>query len=721
MLITSVTIRNFLCYYGENTFLLADGLTLLIGDNGDGKTTFFDALKWLLNTQNTRARLDLFSAMRKKELAIGESDVLSVSMAFEHNGEKSVEKSFKITRTGKGPDDFSVSEFSYIGKETLGTDRIKRPGDELINRCYDAFMQKFSMFQGESQLDVLNDETSFKRLIEEFSNLKDFETFVSYTEDFSKKSFRALKQERENDSKTAAEAKRIGGEIKNAEDKAAQYRSDVKRYSDSAQQYKKRLDSLEKNQESSEKLRDVNSRIDNLRKKLSMHKDLRYSVNLNTSLLDKMWILCAFPDILSDFQKKCADYDQQERLVEKEWIKKKTAERVKKETLAEIKAITHHGELRWDIPDRQTMEQMIEAKRCWVCGHPAPVGSDEYNYMVQRLEEYKKKISPIEPESQKEESCFENSFVPELHTMSIRMDGLEAQAVSRKSSDITERLELEVKLDGIIVDLEKQIEELDAERSRIVTQSNGQSEDTLEKNFNDYMGFNKLYKQALDDLHDAEDDLKRETDRLADLKKQLAELPGTGMVEVYNRVNQCFEKIFNAFKGAKEANLTQFLADLETVANAYLDKLNLEDFHGVVHLRQSVNSNGEVVAAIELRSEDGSIVHHPSGSQETTMYMSVLFAISELTTKERKENYPLFFDAPTSTFDSTKIESFYNVVDSLDKQCIITTKDFVLPNGDLNEKALDKLTCRVYRLKKDAGFARGALETIKTTVTVRKN
>lgn len=329
MLITSVTIRNFLCYYGENTFLLADGLTLLIGDNGDGKTTFFDALKWLLNTQNTRARLDLFSAMRKKELAIGESDVLSVSMAFEHNGEKSVEKSFRITRTGKGPDDFSVSEFSYIGKETVGTDRIKRPGDELINRCYDAFMQKFSMFQGESQLDVLNDETSFKRLIEEFSNLKDFETFVSYTEDFSKKSFRALKQERENDSKTAAEAKRIGGEIKNAEDKAAQYRSDVKRYSDSAQQYKKRLDSLEKNQESSEKLRDVNSRIDNLRKKLSMHKDLRYSVNLNTSLLDKMWILCAFPDILSDFQKKCADYDQQERLVEKEWIKKKTAERVK--------------------------------------------------------------------------------------------------------------------------------------------------------------------------------------------------------------------------------------------------------------------------------------------------------------------------------------------------------------------------------------------------------
>ena len=717
MLIKSVTISNFLCYYEENTFLLSDGLTLLIGDNGDGKTTFFDALKWLLDTTSLRPRLDLFSAMKKSELAVGDSAKLSVSMSFEHNGEKSVEKSFRITRNGPGLDDFNVSDFSFIGRELIGTERIKRPGEELINRCYDAFMQKFSMFQGESQLDILNDESSFKRLIEEFSNLKDFEQFVSFTEEFGKKSFRALKQERENDSKTASEARRIGGLIKTAEEKVSSLREDVKRHTNSAQYYKKRLEDLEKNHESSERLRDVNSRLDNYRRKLAVHKENRYSVNLNTSLLDKMWILCAFPSILDEFQKKCAEANRLELKLEKEWIKQKTAEKVKKDTLDEISAITHNGELRWDIPDRQTMEQMIAAEKCWVCGHPAPKGSAEYNYMVRRLEEYKKKISPSEDITEEEESLFTHRFVEELHSMALRMDGLEARMVGQKATEIKDRLELEVHIDSKIAEITSQIEELDAERSRIVTQATGQTEDTLEKNFNDYMGFSKLYNEAEDNLRGAETELTREKTVLEDLKKQMSELPGTGMVEVYNRVNQCFDKIFKAFKGAKDANLTQFLEDLETVANNYLEKLNIDDFHGVVHLRQSLNANGEVVAAIELRSTDGSIVHHPSGSQETTMYMSVLFAISELTTKERKENYPLFFDAPTSTFDATKVESFYNVVDSLDKQCIITTKDFVNLDGQLNEEALNKLTCMVYRVKKDLGFAPGALETIKTTVT----
>lgn len=720
MLISRVDIRNYLCYYGDNRFELSEGLTLLVGDNGDGKTTFFSALKWLLNTESIRTRMDLISAMRKKELEIGESDVLSVAMYFDHNGEKSVEKSFKFTRTGPGPEDFTLTEFSFVGREMAGTERLKRPGEELIKRCYDAFMQKFSMFQGESQLDVLNDESSFKRLIEEFSNLKDFEKFVESTEEFANKSFRAYKQEREKDGKTASEAKRINGLISNAEEDVAKYNGDLARYTKDANFYQAKLESLEKNQESSERLRDVNSRIDTIRRKLSSHKDSRYSVNLNTALLDRMWVLCAFPDILVKFQKKCASYAQKERQIENKWIEEKTAERVKQETLDEVRAFTHNDELRWDIPDRQTMEQMIAAEKCWVCGHPAPKGSVEYNYMVQRLEEYKKKISPAEENTKPVEKCFKYSYLSDVHTMSIRMDGMEAQAVGKKAVEIKDRLELEVKLDGIITDLNNQISELDAERSRIITQASGLSEDTLEKNYNDYMGYSKQHKIAVQKMSDADYDLKEAKARLEDLKRELSELPGTGMVEVYNRVNQCFDKIFKAFKGAKEANLTQFLTDLEAVANEYLAKLNVEDFHGVVHLRKSVNANGDIVASIELRSDDGSVVRHPSGSQETTMYMSVLFAISELTTKEKKENYPLFFDAPTSTFDTNKIESFYNVVDSLDKQCIITTKDF-LTGGLIDEDALKKLTCRVYRLQKEKGFKKGTLDTIRSIVTLEKN
>lgn len=81
----------------------------------------------------------------------------------------------------------------------------------------------------------------------------------------------------------------------------------------------------------------------------------------------------------------------------------------------------------------------------------------------------------------------------------------------------------------------------------------------------------------------------------------------------------------------------------------------------------------------------------------------------------------MFFDAPTSTFDGFKIGSFYNVVDSLEnKQCIVTTKDFVDKKGNLDNKALEQLTCRVYRVKKADGFIKGQIDTVKTDVTLIK-
>ena len=97
MIIKEIRIKNFRSYYGDNNiFEFSDGLTLILGDNGDGKTTFFDALQWLFNTTIDKGNVDHMSEMRKSKMEIGEKDVVSVAMLFEHDGEKSVEKSFSV-------------------------------------------------------------------------------------------------------------------------------------------------------------------------------------------------------------------------------------------------------------------------------------------------------------------------------------------------------------------------------------------------------------------------------------------------------------------------------------------------------------------------------------------------------------------------------------------------------------------------------------------------
>ena len=94
MKLNKIIIRNFRSYYGENQFELSDGLTLVIGDNGDGKTTFFEALEWLFDTSKINKSESNISEMRKMELGIGDVDEVSVTMIFEHGGEKEICKKF---------------------------------------------------------------------------------------------------------------------------------------------------------------------------------------------------------------------------------------------------------------------------------------------------------------------------------------------------------------------------------------------------------------------------------------------------------------------------------------------------------------------------------------------------------------------------------------------------------------------------------------------------
>ena len=68
MIIKEIRIKNFRSYYGSNHLSLSKGLTLVIGDNGDGKTTLFEALEWLFNTTSESPKNSHISEKRKSDL-----------------------------------------------------------------------------------------------------------------------------------------------------------------------------------------------------------------------------------------------------------------------------------------------------------------------------------------------------------------------------------------------------------------------------------------------------------------------------------------------------------------------------------------------------------------------------------------------------------------------------------------------------------------------------
>jgi DNA sulfur modification protein DndD len=166
--------------------------------------------------------------------------------------------------------------------------------------------------------------------------------------------------------------------------------------------------------------------------------------------------------------------------------------------------------------------------------------------------------------------------------------------------------------------------------------------------------------------------MKNIKDKLRVVQEEYDKLAKSSIASTYSKVYTAFSKIQSAFKYAKEKNTNDFLKLLEEKANNYLEKLNIEGFHGMIRIIKTPEGTARIV----LLDKNDIFVANPNQALKTTMYMSVLFAISELTTIRRENDYPLIFDAPTSSFAPQKESDFFNVISDIKKQCIIFSKSF---------------------------------------------
>lgn len=262
----------------------------------------------------------------------------------------------------------------------------------------------------------------------------------------------------------------------------------------------------------------------------------------------------------------------------------------------------------------------------------------------------------------------------------------------------------------------KDLTEAEDSKMQLLIQTPDLTEEMLIKNFKDFKGLSDSSKIASLDLQDLKrrlEELEMQKQELKDKQNQI--VPSNGIVRVYQKVHITFERIMKAFEAAKDRNVEEFIRTLEEQANIYLKKLNADDFRGVIKIKRTADGS----AKINLYSSNDTIIANPGGAQKTTMYMSVLFAISNITTLKRDEDYPLIFDAPTSSFGDFKEDIFYNIIDDIDKQCIIFTKDLLKFDRETQTRKLDfdkinQLSCSVYRIQKASGYDEEDLSTIQT-------
>ena len=663
MIIQKIEIDNFRSYYKHNTFELTDGLNLIIGSNGDGKTTFYDALDWLFRTDDTNKMDTKFiSKKRIEELSSNESDDVRVAMTYEHKGStKMLEKMFHFTKSYD--DEVNTSNYTFSLIEHDGVERIMNPGKDFDKDLpYD--FRKFIMFKGEDDLNVIQSSNAMKILVDNFSEVREFDSYFEFTKYATEQAEKARDDAQRLDRKNEAEIKRLNRTISTETDILSDIEKEIENKQNEAVNFENLLSNIKQSEEAAKLLVSVNGRIEQLSKKRSEIKG-RIKENYTINLLDDMWILLGLGDIAEEYSNKVSELDKKRRKLEQTYLFTAGQEKAIKKMQTDFVPLPVY------IPGQKIMQEMLDEEVCKVCGRPAKKHSEAWEFMLHRLEEYQESLKV--PEEEEIAPYYLNNYIVELQKSDNTLNDNLAD-ITKLRHRIQETIAFNNRLHNDVRKIEASLEDELENKKRILAQTDGLSEEQLLANFD------KISKW-LDNQKNAENRVKTLKSQqvehqliLDDARNKLSKMAENTPAAIYAKIATIIRNISDAFKTAKEDNKLRLIHTIENEANLFMEKLNTNDFKGTIRIIEKANGQGEAM----LINNDEVRIFNPNTALKTTYLMSILFAIGKLLSEKDKTVFPLLFDAPTSSFTEAKESEFFKEISNLKKQVIIVTKSLHL-------------------------------------------
>ena len=707
MIIQRIEIQNFRSYYKSNSFELINGFNLIIGSNGDGKTTFYEALEWLFRTDGTN-KMDVkyISKKRSEELFSNDSDEVRVAMVYEHKGkQKTLEKMFRFTKSFDG--EISTSNYTFTLIENNGVERTNKDG-LLFDRDVPSEMRKFIMFKGEADLNVLENSNALKLLVDTFSDVKDFDAYFAFMEYATKKADQARDNAQKLDKKNSDKIKQLNHTIEHEGKLLNEIEREIKIKENEAVNFEGLLKNIEQSKEASKLLIAVNRRIDSLSQKRA-ETAARIKENYTVNLLDDMWILMGFESIAEEYSSRVSSVDKKRRKLEKEYLLTAGAEKVLKKMQTDFVPLPVH------IPGKKIMQEMLDEEVCKICGRPASKHSEPWNFMLRRLEEYKESLK-VTKDDDDVEPYYKNNYVVELQKRDTSLNDNLSRVTTMRHT-IHEAIAFNNRLHDDIKKIDANLNMEFEQKKRILAQTDGLSEEQLLANYDnisDWMDKKNRAENRVDELK-RQKELHRSA--LDEAQLALSKLSEGTSAAIYAKTALIIRQISEAFKSAKEENKRRLLSAIEDESNMFLEKLNTNDFKGTIRILEKMNGQGEAV----LMNNDHARIFNPNTALKTTYLMSVLFAIGKLSSEKDKTELPLLFDAPTSSFTDAKENEFFNVISKLHKQVIIVTKSFLRDGNDgeviLDMDRVNDINGRVFRIEKKKPFDDKKLGTIQTIIS----
>lgn len=369
MQLKEISINNFGSFIGRNEIRFGPALTLFIGDNGDGKTTFFDALKWVLDATDTEPPIPRLSEKVGRELKDGDEAECSVGLVFIHKGNRFTLKKIFFVRAEAGQLIFpnSVSHIVYI--ENSSGERIQGDAKKVIEEIFDTSIQSFCLFKGETELNVLNNQKSLGKLLSKLSDISQFDNYKARANKLEADASRAFARELRGHKDTARKTEEIQGRLDELTEKKESLKLLIEEMRREIKDSQDIYNELQKNRRVWSQYRDLEKDKKKIIDEI-VRLESETKVNLNIKLLDDLWVLRNYGPVFNEFKDKVAFWRDQRQKLQNERMREEERNKTEAELGARIRTL-----LPIQVPDESTMEALIKAERCEICGREAKKGS----------------------------------------------------------------------------------------------------------------------------------------------------------------------------------------------------------------------------------------------------------------------------------------------------------------------------------------------------------
>lgn len=682
MILKSIELNNFMCYAGTNRFDFTEGINVIIGDNGYGKSKLYDAFYWVMYNEcfDTSKKEFVQTKLLKRQIisdkTIKEQEdgiiTASVILTF-HNIERdsvfilerrySVNKSDDIIKEDQDSEEIVWSkDLSFLNaREVNDKEEIKR----IKNNILPDNIKSYMWFQGEQVESIIdfNKSDTLTQAINVLSNITRFDNIIGIAEGLKESSTKEFNKKQRDLSSNKGESERLELDRQNLLDRIKGLELQDIQIKDNLATAEEKSEMLLNKLSDAKNIREIEAKRNSIEKNLKEVQEEydEEQINLHKRMFTNKWVLKGTESLFEEYSKLYNQFEHKKIQNEAQIQAKLDSENA---LMIELQA-----RLPIDVPEPIHVEYMLSIERCLVCDREAPKDSEPWLKMKELIDRSQMKIKTLEDE---EKSV--HNFSGDLKKLYHNGLGL-SHNIKNIDDDIVSTYKRVRRLDKRRKSLTEELSKIESEKNSLIVDAalNVNQANNL---LNEYKAQDELKIRSINEVNSNANIIARRKEDLtkieADLNKLvIGEIPAY-LLEKVKVINE-FHQIAHSTRKRIFGKLVQ---SLENEANKHYLEMTQGNMasRGIIKLKELSNGKNYMP---ELVDEHGNVLLQLNTSNIILIKLATIMAIISARQGSRDTDlYTLITDAPTSVFGEDYTIGFCKTVSRVYRQSIIMSKEF---------------------------------------------